>query len=159
MSNSFATPWTVAHQALLSMGSYRQEYWSGLLFPPPRDLPDPGIKPESSALAGGFFTAEPPGKPWSKERGFCLSPESHQLPEGRDCAHSRCSVKFGANAEEESECSGWFLSSAQHQGSDGGFSAPWELGAQTPDGRDSLLRSTNVHCTLLTSVLTTLILF
>ena len=45
-----------AHQALLSMEFSRQEYWSGLPFPPSRDLPDPGIKPASPALAGGFFT-------------------------------------------------------------------------------------------------------
>ena len=59
----FATPWTVAHQALLSMGFSRQEYRSGLPFPSPGDLPDPGIKPASSPLAGGFFTTQPPGKP------------------------------------------------------------------------------------------------
>ena len=59
----FATPWTVAHQAPLSMGFPRQEYWSGLPFPPPGDLLDPGIEPKSPALAGGFFTTEPPGKP------------------------------------------------------------------------------------------------
>ena len=41
----------------------RQEYWSGLLFPPPGDLPDPGIELASPALAGGFFTSEPSGKP------------------------------------------------------------------------------------------------
>ena len=55
----FATPWTVACQAHLSMGFSRQEYWSGLPCPPPGDLPDPGIKPmslTSPALAGGFFT-------------------------------------------------------------------------------------------------------
>ena len=46
----FATPWTVAYQAPLSMGFSRQEYWSGLPFPSPRDLPDPGIEPGSSAL-------------------------------------------------------------------------------------------------------------
>ena len=46
----FATIWTVAHQAPLSVGFSRQEYWSGLLYPPPGDLPDPGIKPMSSAL-------------------------------------------------------------------------------------------------------------
>ena len=63
MSNSFATPWTVAHQAPLSMGFPRQEHWSGLPFPSPGDLPDPGIKPVSLALAGGFFITEPPGKP------------------------------------------------------------------------------------------------
>ena len=46
MSNSFATPWTVAHQVPLPMGFPRQEYWSGLPFPSPGDLPDPGIKPK-----------------------------------------------------------------------------------------------------------------
>ena len=54
----FATPWTVAHGALLSVGFSRQEYWSGLPFPPPGDLPDPGIEPTSlvsPALAGGFL--------------------------------------------------------------------------------------------------------
>ena len=50
----FETPWT--HQAPLSMGFSRQEYWSGLPFPPPGDFPDPGIEPVSPALAGGFFT-------------------------------------------------------------------------------------------------------
>ena len=45
MSNSFATPWTEAHQALRSMGFPRKEYWSGLLFPSPGDLPDPEIEP------------------------------------------------------------------------------------------------------------------
>ena len=63
MPNSFATPWTVTCQAPLSMGFPRQEYWSGLPLPSPGDLPDPGIEPKSPALAGGFFTSEPPGKP------------------------------------------------------------------------------------------------
>ena len=60
----FVTLWIVAHQALLSMGFPRQEHWSGLPCPPPGDLPDPGIKPESPvspALAGRFFTTAPPG--------------------------------------------------------------------------------------------------
>ena len=52
----FETPWTVADQAPLSMEFSRQEYWSGLPFPSSGDLPDPWIKPRSSALAGGFFT-------------------------------------------------------------------------------------------------------
>ena len=59
----FVTPWTVAHQAPLSMEFSRQEYWSGLPFPSPGDLPNSGIKPAfpvSPALAGGFFTTEPP---------------------------------------------------------------------------------------------------
>ena len=55
----FVTPWTVACQATLSMEFSRQEYWSGLPFPPPWNLPDPGIKLASPALAGGFFTTEP----------------------------------------------------------------------------------------------------
>ena len=55
----FASLQTVAHQSPLSMEFSRQEYWSGLPFPPPGDLPDPGIEPASSALAGVFFTTEP----------------------------------------------------------------------------------------------------
>ena len=68
MSDSFATPWTVARQGVLSMGFPRQEYWSGLTFPPAGDLPNPGIEPQSPvspALSGRFFTTEPPGKPES----------------------------------------------------------------------------------------------
>ena len=64
--NSFVTPWTVARQTPMSIGFPRQEYWSGLPFPSLGDLPDPGIKPTSLAslaLAGRFFTTEPPGKP------------------------------------------------------------------------------------------------
>ena len=62
---TFMTPWTVAHQVSLSMGLPRQEHWSGLLFPTPRDLPNSGIKAVffvSPALAGKFFTTVPPGK-------------------------------------------------------------------------------------------------
>ena len=59
----FDTPWTVARQAPLSMGFSRQEYWSGLLFPAPGDLPDPGIEPRSPALTGRFFITLLPGKP------------------------------------------------------------------------------------------------
>ena len=58
----FVTPWSVAQQAPLSMGFLRQEFWSGLPFPSPGDLPDPGIEPVCPALAGRFFTTEPPGK-------------------------------------------------------------------------------------------------
>ena len=63
MSKYFVTPWTVALQALLSMGFSRQEYWSGLPSPSPGNLLDPGIEPMSPALAGEFFTTETPGKP------------------------------------------------------------------------------------------------
>ena len=61
--SNFATPWTVVHHAPLSRGFSRQEYWSGLPFPPPGDLPGPGIEPASAALVAGFFTTKPPGKP------------------------------------------------------------------------------------------------
>ena len=55
----FVASWTVAHQAALSMGFPRQEYWSGLPFSSPWDLPNPGIEPTPSALAGRFFNTEP----------------------------------------------------------------------------------------------------
>ena len=58
----FATMWTVAHQASPPMGFSRQEYWSGLPFPSPGDLPNPGIEPRSPALEADTLTSEPPGK-------------------------------------------------------------------------------------------------
>ena len=73
MSDSFATSWTVARQAPLSIGFHKQEHWNGLPFPSPGDLHDPGMElrfplsPVSPALAGGFFTTEPSGKPHLKE--------------------------------------------------------------------------------------------
>ena len=63
MSDS-VTSWTVVHQAPLPMGFSRQEYWSGLPFPSPGDLPDPGIKPRFLALQVDSFLSEPPGKPF-----------------------------------------------------------------------------------------------
>ena len=89
----FATPWTIAHQGPLSMGFSRQEYWSGLPFPPPGNLPDLGIKLAfltSPALAGGFFTTS---VQFSSVAQLCLIlcdpvnrstpglPIHHQLPE------------------------------------------------------------------------------
>ena len=76
----FATLWTVVRQALLFMGFLRQEYWSGLPFPSPGDLPNTGIKLVSLAfpsLADRFFTSEPPGKPLPPFSGnhqfvFCM---------------------------------------------------------------------------------------
>ena len=55
----FVTPWTVAYQAAPSMGFSRQEYWSGLLFPSPGDLPDPGIEPGSPTFQADALTSEP----------------------------------------------------------------------------------------------------
>ena len=73
----FVTPWTAARQSPQSIGFSRQEYWSGLLCPPLGDLSDPGIQPASfmsPALAGGFFTTEPLGKPRYRSTKI-LSPE------------------------------------------------------------------------------------
>ena len=58
----FATPWTVAYQAPQSMGFSRQEYWSGVPFPSPGDLPDPGIEPGSRTLQADALPSKPPGK-------------------------------------------------------------------------------------------------
>ena len=67
----FVIPWTlcdpldcIAHQAPLSLGFSRQEYWSGLPFPSPGDLPDPGIEPRSPTLQANALSSEPPGKPY-----------------------------------------------------------------------------------------------
>ena len=70
------TSWSVAHHAPLSMGFSRQEYWSGLPFPPPGDLLDPGIKPGSSALQVDLLPSEPRGKPHgiaAKRMQVCMS--------------------------------------------------------------------------------------
>ena len=72
-SPTFATPWTVAHQAPLSIGFSRQGYWSGLPFPSPRDHPKTGIEPGSLALQTDTLSSEPPEKP-----GF-LEGISHEL--------------------------------------------------------------------------------
>ena len=62
----FATPWTVDCQAPLTIGFSRQGYWSGLPFPSPEGLPDPGIEPRSPALQAVSLPSEPPGKPLYK---------------------------------------------------------------------------------------------
>ena len=59
----FVTPWTIAHQAPLSVGLSRQECWSGLPCPPPGDLPNPGIEPRPPALQADSLPSELPGKP------------------------------------------------------------------------------------------------
>ena len=73
----FATRWTVARQAPLSMGSSRQDYWSGLPCPPPGDLPHPGIKPTSPTLQAHSLSSESPGK--SSQSGSPLTLPGHLL--------------------------------------------------------------------------------
>ena len=62
----FATSWTIACQAPMSVGFPRQEYWSGLPFTSPRDLPDPEVEPRSPALQTDSLPSEPPRKPWGR---------------------------------------------------------------------------------------------
>ena len=81
VSNSFVNPCSQGSQDCscqtpLSMGFPRQEYWSGLPFPPPKDLANPGTEPESPALVGKFLTSEPPGK---------FGPNRIQRGEGTPC--------------------------------------------------------------------------
>ena len=90
----FVTPWDVACQTPLSVGFSRQEYWSGLPFPSPGDLPDPKIEPGSPALQADSSPSEPPGKPcYHKPEYLCIlvknvslirlapeTPSAHNLP-------------------------------------------------------------------------------
>ena len=100
----FATPWTAAYQAPLSMGFSRQEYWSGVPFPSPGYLPDPAIQPGSPALQADALPSEPPGKPGGQhccyshfadeeteaQRGQRTWPRSHtQFAGGRGRSQSR----------------------------------------------------------------------
>ena len=66
----FGTPWTVAYQAPPSVGFSRQEYWSGLPFPSPGDLPNPGIEPRSPPLLADALPSEPPGEVRGYEDAF-----------------------------------------------------------------------------------------
>ena len=77
----FVTPWTVAHQAPLSMGFFRQEYWNGLPFSSSRDLPGPGIEPASPALRADSLPAEPSGSPSWGIRS-CISNITPPVPLG-----------------------------------------------------------------------------
>ena len=76
------------------MGFSRQEYWSGLLSPSPGDLPDPGIEPVSPALAGRFFTTEPPGKPCDRGTlAINTSDENLVSREGGSCLGTHVRIK------------------------------------------------------------------
>ena len=98
VSNSFAT--TVARQTPLFMGFPRQEYWSGLPFPSPGDLPDPGIEPVSPVLAGGFFTTESPEKP-SPKLAHCHS----TVKRANTAAFKTVPSRAKQRPKEETQCS------------------------------------------------------
>ena len=74
-------PWTVASETLPTMGFPRQEYWSGLPFPSPRDLPSPGIEPGSPTLQADALLSEPPGKPRISDQmaGYCVAQSSQHI--------------------------------------------------------------------------------
>ena len=82
---ALGTSWTVAQKAPLTLGFSKQKYWSGLPFPSPRDLPNPGIKPLSPKLQGVLFTAEPPGKLQFARLGWYYS--RFHKEKGRDVFH------------------------------------------------------------------------
>ena len=85
----FVTPWAVAYEAPPSMGFSRQEYWSGLPFPSPGDLPDPGIKPRSPALQADTLPSRPPG-----DIGHSIySTEEGSLKEMRNCETYKLDTK------------------------------------------------------------------
>ena len=103
----FMTPWNIAYQASLSMGFSRQEYWSGVPFPSPGDLPDPGIEPLSPALRADALPSEPPGKLDGRKPGVgrelndCLT---QGRPEG-GAAGRRGSIHHGGSDTEDAPAS------------------------------------------------------
>ena len=113
----FAIPWAVARQAPLSMGFFRQEYWSGLPFPSPGDLPRPGIEPGSPALQADSLPAAPPGKP--NIRSTICRIDSWGMLLYRPGGSARCRVmaeRGGRRFKREGTCvSLWLLQDAVQQ--------------------------------------------
>ena len=94
----FVAPWTVARQAPLSMEFSRQEYWSGLSFPSPVDLPDPGIEPRSPTLWADYLPCEPPRKPKNTGMGSLsllqnISPCAQKLATTEGKKRFSCSIR------------------------------------------------------------------
>ena len=87
---TLCNPWSIAHQTPLSMGFCRQESWSGLPFPSPRDLSDPGIELQSSAFQVNSLLSEPPGKLWQlKEKKYLLLTVSVSFQNVTSCFSTR----------------------------------------------------------------------
>ena len=104
MSNSFATPWTVAHQTPLSTGFPKQIYWSGLPFPSPGHRSHPRIECVSLALAGGFFVTEQTGKP-SFQGYLTVNYEEVTIIIASSCQWLfNCYLWFGLSQEEINTC-------------------------------------------------------
>ena len=118
-------PWTVACLAPLSMGFPRHKYCSGLPFPSPRDLPDPGIEPTSpvsSALAEGFFTTEHPGKPRSSLTPYYWTLWLFPVISGFSCCLGNVYVPVGA----------YFLRDRRLLGETFRFQSLWRLSELPP---------------------------
>ena len=130
----FATSWTVAYQAPPSMGFSKQEYWSGLLFPSPGDLPDPGIKPRSPALQADALQSEQPGKSlyihlkeWYKKHLCILYPGLPWWSHGKESACNAGDPGLGRALGEGNE---WqpttvFLSGKFHEQRSLANFSPW----------------------------------
>ena len=99
----FATPWTVAYQAPPSIGFSRQGYWSGLPFPSPGDLPNPGNEPGSSTLQTDTLPPKPPGKP-----GICQAPK---WSETRNCGEGKVNAQIVLNPQNACQTLGTIMSS------------------------------------------------
>ena len=97
---TFVSPQTVSPQTPLSKECSRQEYWSGLPFPTPGDLPDPGIKPVSPKLAGEFITTMPPGKPTGESLGKCEKGSALKVSQGREALECAVDTKNHSLKEE-----------------------------------------------------------
>ena len=122
----FATPWTVAHQTLLSVGFSRQEHWSGSPFPSWGDLPKVGVEPASPALAGRFFTTEPQAGVLlqfmlmnTTSGSFCLMAESEELK------------SLLMKVKEESEKVGLKLNIQKTKIIASGPITPWQIDGET----------------------------
>ena len=113
----FATPWAVAHQAPLSMGFSRQEYWSGLPVASLGDLSQPGIEPAFPVLTGRFFTTEPLGKPSYTHTHshththslfqilFLGKPQLHTHRDTHACTHTHSQILFPYRLLQDTEFS------------------------------------------------------
>ena len=125
MSNCFVTPWTVAHQASLSMGFPRQENWSWSPFPSPGDLSDPGIKSRPPTLWGDSLPSEPLGKPlhvmhqvsgslmwWYRDESQSCPPWAHGLGcrgQERSARTPQAQHSLDSYNADHWRCNSWFL--------------------------------------------------
>ena len=107
------TPWAAAHQAPQSMGLSRQEYWSGLPFPSPGDLPDPGIEPWSPALQADALTSEPPGKPHASKAMLTTLQASLQQYVNYELQDVQAGFRKGRGTRDQNANIRWIIKKAR----------------------------------------------